>query len=175
MSQGPEVPTVEAMIEEVTRLTQRGQNLMWFTAQWDGDAQGWMVCLDAASMSGSMSTPTAVLATKLTVLRFGGDLHVFQGVVAPWPEAQVAAELGEALARHFEVPFRFLSPDELIDVCPPWWERARTRPCDDCGKRILQCQCDTPPHPPGEVCYHCHLRREARSSARTTSRWTPPG
>jgi hypothetical protein len=179
MSQWPEVPTVEAMIEKVTQLTQQGPQYpmrsthrpLGFDARWDGDSQGWVVYLDAACMLDT-DTPTTVWAPELTVLRFGGDLRVFQGAVAPWPEAQVAIELGEALARHFGAPFRFLSPDELIDVCPPWWERARTHPCDDCGKLILRCD---PPDLPGEVCYHCHLRREARSGFRATSLRTPPG
>lgn len=126
-----------------------------------------MVCLDAVFASGATHA-----ASSLAVLRFGGDIRVFQGAVPPWPEAAVATELGEALAQHFGVPFWFPSPTEPDDDCPNWWERDRAHPCEDCGKPILP---RNTPHLPPELCFHCNNRREARERLRRDEAAAPAG
>jgi hypothetical protein len=138
-----DIPTAEVLIERVTQLGRPTA----FQALWDGDTEGWMVRLDAVFKSDATHT-----GSLLATLRFGGDIRVFQGAVPPWPEARVATELGEALARHFGVPFWFPSPAEPDDDCPAWWERDRARPCKDCGKLILPRKT---PYPPDDICYRC--------------------
>jgi hypothetical protein len=154
MSQQSDVPTAAALIERVTQLGRPAA----FQALWDGDTEGWMVCLDAVFASGATHT-----ASSLVVLRFGGDIRLFQGTVPPWPEARVATELGEALATHFGVPFWFPSPVEPDSDCPAWWEQDRAHPCQDCGKLILPRKT---PHLPNDICYQCYLQREARAELR---------
>ncbi|MCW2916389.1 MAG: hypothetical protein JWN52_4457 [Actinomycetia bacterium] len=46
----------------------------------------------------------------LAVIRHGGDLRLFNGLVPLWPEAEGARATGRALAIHFGLPFHFASP-----------------------------------------------------------------
>ena len=154
MSHESDVPTAEALLERTMQLGQPAA----FQALWDGDSGGWMVCLQAVFASGATYT-----ASNLATLRFGGNERLFAGTVPPWPEARVANEIGETLARHFGVPFWFPSPAEPEDDCPAWWERDRAHPCEDCGKPLLP---HGSPYLPEEVCYNCHLAREARAELR---------
>jgi hypothetical protein len=84
-------------------------------ALWDGDTTGWMVFLYAVTREPRSEK-------SLAMIRHGSDLRLFNGTVPPWPEAQEAVETGTALARHFDIPFFFLNPDnpDLPDV--RWWD-----------------------------------------------------
>lgn len=110
---GPEPPgdlaTLIAVVEALPRRPEAVEAL------WDGDSIGWMTVLLAVT-----ATPRTEMA--LAQIRHGGDLRLFNGQVPPWPEAREVAELGTALARHFDLPFFFHSPDapELSDV--RWWD-----------------------------------------------------
>lgn len=84
-------------------------------ALWDGDSEGWMVVMYAV-------TREPRTEEYLAIIRHGGDLRLFNGAVPPWPEAQEAAQTGSALARHFDLPFFFLSPDEPDVPAVRWWE-----------------------------------------------------
>jgi len=154
MSHESDVPTAQALIERTMQLGQPAA----FQALWDGDSGGWMVCLQAVFASDATYT-----ASNLATLRFGGNERLFEGTVPPWPEARVANEIGEALARHFGVPFWFPSPNEPETDCPAWWEQQRAHRCEDCGKPLLP---HGSPYLPEEVCYNCHLAREARARLR---------
>jgi hypothetical protein len=56
------------------------------------------------------------------MIRHGGDLRLFNGTVPPWPETQEAVETGSALARHFDLPFFFPSPDVPDLPAVRWWD-----------------------------------------------------
>lgn len=84
-------------------------------AYWDGDTSGWFVCLAA------VSAPPPTERT-LALIRFGGDIRLFNGEVPPWPEAQEATAVGTALADRLGIPFWFASPDEALDDAPRWWD-----------------------------------------------------
>lgn len=87
-----------------------------FEALWDGDTTGWFVLLYAVTRE-----PRSEVC--LAGIRQGSDLRLFNGTVPPWPEAQEAVETGTALARHFGVPFFFLSPDSPdITDDQRWWD-----------------------------------------------------
>ncbi|WP_194893429.1 hypothetical protein [Catenulispora pinisilvae] len=104
-----DLPTLIAAVEALPRRPDA------IEALWDGDSRGWMTLLLAVT-----SAPRT--EAGLAQIRHGGDLRLFNGQVPPWPEAQEATELGTALARHFDLPFFFHSPDtpELPDV--RWWD-----------------------------------------------------
>lgn len=84
-------------------------------ALWDGDSDGWQVCLVAVWADHTENT--------LVTVRHGSDMRVFTQQGPPWPEAHEVATIGQALADHFEVPFHFASPDEPELDAPRWWER----------------------------------------------------
>lgn len=84
-------------------------------AVWDGDTEGWFVLLLAITLD-----PRA--EHDLAVVQAGTDLRVFNGSVPPWPEAEEARTIGQALAERFGVPFHFASPETPDDEAPRWWD-----------------------------------------------------
>ena len=158
------IPTAPQLIRKITGLKVRPSA---FQALWDGDTQGWGLCLQVVHRAGAKHT-----STLLVFLRFGGDIRLFNGQVPPWPEAAVGAELGEALARHYGVPFFFPSPREPDDGCPNWWEQDKAIHCEDCDKLIIPTDS---PHLPKEVCYPCHIKREADEKVRKDEPSSPDG
>jgi hypothetical protein len=84
-------------------------------ALWDGDSDGWMVCLYAVTRE-----PQREFC--LAFIRHGTDMRVFNAVVPPWTETDEATESGTALARHFGVPFFFLNPDVPDLPETRWWD-----------------------------------------------------
>lgn len=125
-------------------------------AFWDGDTAGWFLVL-VAILDGPGPRHSIYTEHDLAVLRgAGGDLRVFNGHVPPWPESVIAKEAGEALAKRFDVPFYFPSPDEPDDQCVRWWNRDRALACKECGKPLEQEKgC-----PRFGTCYPCHCRAE---------------
>jgi hypothetical protein len=164
MSRPPDVPTAAELIEKVAALQRRPAALQ---ALWDGDSTGWMVCLEVVVESSGVYEDSL-----LALLRLGGDICVFQGVVPPWPEAALATELGTALANHFAVPFWFPSPTEPDHDCPRWSERSRAHPCEDCSKLILP---PKTPYRPVEICHACNRRRSVREDLRADEPADPDG
>jgi len=157
-------PTVAELIQQVTKLKVRPRA---FQALWDGDSKGWGLHLQIVHRS-----RLAYRSTTLVFLRFGGDIRLFNGQVPPWPESAVGAELGEALARHYGVPFFFPSPGEPDDGCPNWWEQDEAIRCEDCQKLIIP---RDRPYLPKEVCSHCHMRRRADDEVRRDAPSSPNG
>lgn len=127
-------------------------------ALWDGDTNGWFVCL-AAITDDSQRHPLGVISG-------GGDIRLFNGQVPPWPEAAAAKQLGNELAARFGAQFYFPSEDHPEDDCPSWHDRTKGYPCRRCGILLLQ-RDSCPWH---GICYHCHLdeKREQREA-----KWTP--
>jgi hypothetical protein len=130
-------------------------------ALWDGDTDGWFVYLSAVLEEGAGHRERVLM-----VCRTGTDIRLFNGQVPPWSEAELATELGQALAARLGVPFYFPSPDHPEDDCPCWWEQDQGYPCRRCGIPLLQ----RDPCPWRGVCYTCHLaeEKEQREAA-----WTP--
>jgi hypothetical protein len=135
-------------------------------AWWDGDSTGWFVVLDAVYQDRVWFRST-YRAVNIGCLRGDdGDLRLFNGAVPPWPEARLAAEVGQELAGRLGVPFYFPSPDHPEEDCPRWPDRGRGVPCRRCGIPLLQ---------PGAcrwrgVCYQCLLTEEREKKE---AQWTP--
>lgn len=127
-------------------------------ALWDGDTDGWFVCLAAIT--------TDLQWHALGVLSDGGDIRIFNGQVPPWPEAAAARQIGKEIAERFGAEFYFPSPDYPEDDCPSWHQRAQGYPCRRCGILLLQ----RDPCPWRGICYHCHLAEEREERE---SKWTP--
>lgn len=143
--------------EILARADELNETPLAVQALWDGDTSGWYLCL------------SAVLTTQifhLGCLQEGGDIRIFNGQVPPWPEAQLAIELGKQIADRYGVELYFPSPNHPEDDCPSWNEREQGYPCGRCGILLLQ-QIECPWR---GICYHCHL--DERTEAREAS-WTP--
>jgi hypothetical protein len=144
--------SVSEIYEAVAALPHRPEAVQ---ALWDGDSGGWMLRVTAVFCRGR-SYHTEYIAT---LRGDGGDIRIFNGLVSPWPEAQLAAAAGLLIETHLKIPFFFPSPEEPEDDCPDWWERERGKPCPDCNKILLQ----DPNTPWFGHCYPCHLKRERAS------------
>ncbi|WP_329494904.1 hypothetical protein [Kitasatospora herbaricolor] len=108
---GPSAPLeLETLAAEVRALPGRPAAV---EAVWDGDTEGWFVRLLVV-----MDEPGGDHC--LAIVSHGGDLRLFEGTVAPWPEAREASTVGPALAERFGVPFHFASPDVPDDSAPRW-------------------------------------------------------
>ncbi|MBB2948286.1 hypothetical protein FB565_008069 [Actinoplanes lutulentus] len=119
----PAPPTTDQLIAKVTAIS---EPLAAVEACWDGDTQGWFVVLVAIVRRPGPRHPDFDEA-DLCVLRFGGDIRLFNGQVPPWPEAVRATEQGQAVAQRMGVPFHFASPDEPDDEAPRWWDEELRR------------------------------------------------
>ncbi len=102
---------LDELIEEVAALPHPPDAI---EALWDGDSEGWFVCLVAVTLRPKSGH-------NLSCSRLGTDMRIFDGEVPPWPEALEAAAIGRALAGRFGVPFHFASPDTPIIDPPRWW------------------------------------------------------
>ncbi len=120
-------------------------------ALWDGDTHGWFVDLSVVAKRW-----IGYRHHHLKSYRDGGDIRIFNGQVPPWPEAQKARTIGEALAARLRVPFHFPSPDHPESECPHWWERGKGYPCRRCRASLLQAaDCSH-----RGICHFCHLAQE---------------
>lgn len=90
-------------------------------AFWDGDTYGWFVVLTIIYLERTAGRPRYG-EFDLAVMRGRcGDFRLFIADVPPWPEAELAKDVGEELSRQLRVPFYFASPDQPKD-CPRWRE-----------------------------------------------------
>lgn len=129
------------------------KDLVVIQALWDGDTQGWFLCLDAV-----FRIKGAYTEENLKGMRFGSDIRIFNGQVPPYPESEVAKLVGNILAEKYNIIFYFPSPDLPDDDCPRYWEQHRAIKCADCGKLVIP---SDSPYLPKDVCYHCHLERKS--------------
>ena len=83
-------------------------------ALWDGDSDGWFICLVAVTLRPKFEH-------NLAFIRHGTDMRIFNGEVPPWPEALEATATGRTLADRLGVPFHFASPDNPNIDLPRWW------------------------------------------------------
>src|SRR5689334_18070119 len=76
-------------------------------ALWDGDTQGWFLCL---TVRGAPSETDKSHHANLLILRgSGGDIRLFNGQVPPWPESVVIGFVGEEIGKELNIPFYFPS------------------------------------------------------------------
>lgn len=103
---------LDALSKQVAALPHRPDAI---EALWDGDTDGWFVCLVAVTLRPKVEH-------SLATSRRGDDMRIFNGQVPPWPEAHEAATIGGALAERLGVPFHFPSPDSPDTGLPRWWD-----------------------------------------------------
>lgn len=150
------VGLVSSVESEVERLYGRCSGLsgrpVRLEALWDGDTQGWFLCLSLTTRSW-LGRETRHF---LEALRYGSDLRLFNAQVPPWPESTVAKHLAEKLGCELWFP----SPDQPDDDNPSYAERATAVSCSDCSKLFKPSQS---PHLPKDICYHCSLNRSTKA------------
>jgi hypothetical protein len=130
-------------------------------ALWDGDTQGWYLCLSVYIKKNILGGETSHYLGTVT---FGGDIRLFTGEVPSWPEAALAKEIGKRAEEKYGLTFYFPSPDDPDDDCPRWTERHLAISCADCNKLIIP---TTSEYLPKDICYHCHLEREWNEKIKT--------
>lgn len=118
----PQPPVTAQLIEMAAAIT---APVVAVEASWDGDTQGWYVQL-VAIVRRSGPHHDRFDEVLLSAVRHGGDIRLFNGQVPPWPEARRAAEQGQAIAKHFGVPFHFSSPEAPDVDLPRWWDTSPT-------------------------------------------------
>ncbi len=123
-------------------------------ALWDGDTEGWYLCLFLYTTSGWW--PKSTQRHFLGIIQLGGDIRLFNEQVPPWPEATLAQAIGEKATGQYGLQFYFPS-QEPDDDSPCWTDRLLAVACEDCQKLIIP---TTSPYLPKEVCYRCHLKRK---------------
>jgi len=104
--------SLDVLIEQVAALPYPPDAI---EALWDGDTNGWFVCLAAVTLRPKVEH-------NLALIRHGTDIRVLNGQIPPWPEAHKAASIGCALAERLGVPFHFASPDSPNIELPRWWD-----------------------------------------------------
>ena len=125
-------------------------------AYWDGDSDGWMAIVSAIVEEPSQQHPQYKEYNLAGLRGSGGNMRLFNNQVPPWLESQNAIELGKILSEKFDVPFYFPCSDWPDDDCARWWEQDKAKPCEQCGKLIVQADFV---HYHG-ICYQCFLKRE---------------
>lgn len=144
------LPTRDALLARAASLP---PNPVAFEAFWDGDTSGWYVVLVAIYAEDLPGWRRYSEVSMSALQGAGGDIRLFNGQTPPWPEAAVAHEVGEILAKKHGVEFFFASPNHPESDCPRWWDRDKGYPCRACGLLLLQ----RDPCPWRGVCYQCHL------------------
>ncbi|WP_246356865.1 hypothetical protein [Pyxidicoccus fallax] len=91
-------------------------------AHWDGDTTGWFLVVDAILPGASPEHPRYTRVRVAWMRGKDGDFRLFTGAVPPWPESQVAREIGRMARERWGIPFHFPSPDEPSDTTTPWWD-----------------------------------------------------
>ena len=147
----PNITSFEKFDEEVKKLRATPQVL---EALWDGDTTGWFLLLYVYTHSGWLfKTEKRHFIGDITL---GGDIRLFNQEVPPWPEAELAKEIGAQAKAKYNLKF-YMPSEEPDDDCPSWTERYKAINCADCNKLIIP---TSSPYLPKDICYSCHLKRE---------------
>src|SRR5687768_6013495 len=88
-------------------------NIVVIECDWDGDSSGWAVRI----MAIEELKPESYKKHLITFIAHGlGEFHDFMrslaGETPPYPEGQIAQELGQEIADHLGVPLYFPSPEK---------------------------------------------------------------
>lgn len=146
----PNITTFEILDEEIKKV---GGKPTVLEALWDGDTQGWFLCL-------YIYTETEYFFDKKTSrhslghITLGGDIRVFSG--GQWTESVLAKELGQRAVEKYNLEFYFPSDQQPDDDCPKWTDKHLAIQCEDCNKLIIP---TNSPYLPKDICYNCHLKR----------------
>jgi len=141
--------------EAVKKINSIGGKPIAVEAQWDGDTQGWFLCMFVIVRKGFSKK---IESHYLGTISLGGDIRLFQGTVPPYPESIIAQKIGKKLIKKYGIEFFFPSPDNPDDDCPRWTEKDKAINCKDCNKLIMPTDS---PYLPKEICYNCNLVRES--------------
>lgn len=147
----PNITSFEILEDEIKKV---GGKPTVLEALWDGDTQGWFLCL-------YLYTETRLFFNKrikrhsIGHITLGGDIRVFSG--GQRTEALLAKEFGEKAVQQYHLEFYFPSDKEPDDDCPQWNERHLAIKCADCSKLIIPTDS---PYLPKDICNNCHLKRE---------------
>jgi hypothetical protein len=147
----PNITTFEILDNEIKKI---GGKPIVLEALWDGDTQGWHLCLYLYSETGHFFNKK-ISRHSLGHITLGGDIRVFSG--GQWTEAFLAKEFGKKAIEKYSLEFYFPSSEQPDDDCPKWTDRHLALKCTDCGKLIIPTDI---PYLPKDVCYNCHLIRE---------------
>ncbi|MBT9394933.1 hypothetical protein KLP40_17340 [Hymenobacter sp. NST-14] len=127
-------------------------------ALWDGDTQGWYLCLSVYVKRGIWPLQRTE-RHPLGTVTLGNDLRLFSGQVPPWPEAEFVKTFVEQTHGTYGLTLYLPSEEPDLD-CPRWTEREHAITCADCGKLILP---SDSPYVPKDICHTCQLRREQKA------------
>lgn len=111
-------------IEIVKKIKEHHGEVVCIEALWDGDTNGWFIRLSAIMKIKSFFR-SKFEDIYLGAISEGGDIRLFNGKVPPWPESEIAKQLGNRLALEFDIEFYFPSPDDPDDSCPEWRKKHR--------------------------------------------------
>jgi hypothetical protein len=148
----PNALSIEALDRMIHKLP--GKPIV-LEALWTGDTEGWYLLLYLYTSTGwfMFQLQHRHLLSEITC---GGDIRLFNGAVPPWPEAELAKEIGAKAESKYGLTFYMQSEEPDYD-CPSWMERDKAINCADCNKLIIPTDSQ---YFPKDICYSCHLRRE---------------
>jgi len=153
----------QLLSQAIERIDLAPKPIRVIEAFWDGDTSGWFLVIVALMENdGSCyARPDSPYMEQLLLVLQGvsGDLRLFNGLQAPWPESVTATTLGAALAERYQVPFYFPAPDQPDDDCPRWWQQHLAIACRGCGKAIMP---PTSPYRQPDLCHPCELKERFR-------------
>ena len=152
----PDITSLESLDRALLQISGMPKVL---EALWDGDTQGWYLCVSVYAEKGLWPWKRTVCHALGTVA-LGGDIRLFNGSVPPWPEAELVKTFVQQTQAKYGLTL-YLPSEEPDDECPRWSEREQARACTDCGKLGLP---TNSPYLPKDLCYPCHLRRKHKQS-----------
>ncbi|GAA4053457.1 hypothetical protein GCM10022409_45460 [Hymenobacter glaciei] len=130
-------------------------------ALWDGDTSGWYLYLNLYYKRRTWWFKEIFqphLSKKaLGTISLGGDIRLFSGQVPPWPEAELAKEIGKLASEKYGLTF-YMPSEEPDDDCPSWDQQHLAIACGKCGKLIIPTDSA---HLPKDTCYGCYLKQKS--------------
>jgi len=145
------IVTFEMLDEEIKKV---GGKPIVLEALWDGDTDGWFLCLYIYTQTGYWFNKK-ILRHPLGYITLGGDIRVFSG--GQWTEAFLAKEFGKNAVAKYNLEFYFPSDEQPDDSCPKWTDRYLGVKCADCNKLIIPTDS---PYLPKDICYPCYLKKD---------------
>lgn len=144
-----------------TKIAAIGGRPLALEAVWDGDTEGWYLCLTVYTRGGRNTYGEHFLGT----VEPGADFILPDGVSSLCVESFLANQWGQMAAVQYGLEFYFPSSDEYTDDCPRWPQRHLGVHCADCGKLILK---ETAARYK-DACFHCDMNRESNRKIKTNA------
>ncbi|NML37284.1 hypothetical protein HHL17_08740 [Chitinophaga sp. G-6-1-13] len=144
-----------------TKIAAAGGKPLALEAVWDGDTEGWHLCLTLYTRAGRETFYEHFLGSVEPDTNFRiPDEESLRSV-----EAFLVNQWGQMAAVQYGLEFYFPSPDEYTDDCPRWPQRHLGVSCADCGKLMLK---EMAARHKG-VCFHCDMNRESNRKLKTNA------